>query len=185
MLVNIFLLISLQFKDESKHQIYLQNSWILHKIYRNKSLFGKPINTRSPPRFFVSWLTTLTFLTRLVKRLIKLAIPASREVYVSSHDCLKVRLLRSVRLRDKNIHCKDKNHFSFSGNDTCCDCGAPDPKWASINLGITLCIACSGVHRSLGVHVTKVRSLTLDAFEPEVIVKISHSLYNIWQQPYY
>jgi Arf-GAP with coiled-coil, ANK repeat and PH domain-containing protein len=44
-----------------------------------------------------------------------------------------------------------------------------DPKWASINLGITLCIACSGVHRSLGVHYSKVRSLTLDCWEPEIL----------------
>lgn len=51
----------------------------------------------------------------------------------------------------------------------CCDCGNPSPQWASINLGITLCIACSGVHRSLGVHHSKVRSLTLDAWEPEII----------------
>ncbi|KAG8262078.1 Arf-GAP with coiled-coil, ANK repeat and PH domain-containing protein 2 [Homalodisca vitripennis] len=56
-----------------------------------------------------------------------------------------------------------------AGNDKCCDCGDPDPKWASINLGITLCIACSGVHRSLGVHYSKVRSLTLDAWEPEIL----------------
>ncbi|NXU04215.1 ACAP2 protein, partial [Buphagus erythrorhynchus] len=45
----------------------------------------------------------------------------------------------------------------------------PDPRWASINLGITLCIECSGIHRSLGVHFSKVRSLTLDSWEPELL----------------
>uniref|UniRef100_A0AAQ4R5M0 Arf-GAP with coiled-coil, ANK repeat and PH domain-containing protein n=1 Tax=Gasterosteus aculeatus aculeatus TaxID=481459 RepID=A0AAQ4R5M0_GASAC len=55
------------------------------------------------------------------------------------------------------------------GNTCCCDCGQPDPRWASINLGITLCIQCSGIHRSLGVHFSKVRSLTLDTWEPELL----------------
>uniref|UniRef100_A0A672ISF3 Arf-GAP with coiled-coil, ANK repeat and PH domain-containing protein n=1 Tax=Salarias fasciatus TaxID=181472 RepID=A0A672ISF3_SALFA len=55
------------------------------------------------------------------------------------------------------------------GNACCCDCGQPDPRWASINLGITLCIQCSGIHRSLGVHFSKVRSLTLDTWEPELL----------------
>jgi len=36
---------------------------------------------------------------------------------------------------------------SIMGNDRCCDCGAVEPSWASINLGITLCIECSGIHR--------------------------------------
>ncbi|XP_073482443.1 arf-GAP with coiled-coil, ANK repeat and PH domain-containing protein 2 isoform X1 [Aquarana catesbeiana] len=55
------------------------------------------------------------------------------------------------------------------GNTKCCDCGLLEPRWASINLGITLCIECSGIHRSLGVHFSKVRSLTLDTWEPELL----------------
>uniref|UniRef100_A0A8C8D0J4 Arf-GAP with coiled-coil, ANK repeat and PH domain-containing protein n=1 Tax=Oncorhynchus tshawytscha TaxID=74940 RepID=A0A8C8D0J4_ONCTS len=55
------------------------------------------------------------------------------------------------------------------GNEYCCDCGQADPRWASINLGILLCIECSGIHRSLGVHCSKVRSLTLDSWEPELL----------------
>lgn len=59
--------------------------------------------------------------------------------------------------------------LAVSGNSSCCDCGQPEPRWASINLGITLCIQCSGIHRSLGVHFSKVRSLTLDTWEPELL----------------
>ncbi|MGH0173016.1 UNVERIFIED_CONTAM: hypothetical protein FKN15_066933 [Acipenser sinensis] len=58
---------------------------------------------------------------------------------------------------------------SIPGNEVCCDCGQADPRWASINLGILLCIECSGIHRSLGVHCSKVRSLTLDSWEPELL----------------
>lgn len=51
---------------------------------------------------------------------------------------------------------------SVEGNQLCCDCAAQEPTWASINLGVVLCAECSGVHRSMGSHVSKVRSLTLD-----------------------
>lgn len=53
------------------------------------------------------------------------------------------------------------------GNEVCADCGAESPKWASLNLGVLLCIECCGIHRSFGVQVSKVRSLTMDAVEPE------------------
>ncbi|CAG5128146.1 unnamed protein product, partial [Candidula unifasciata] len=69
----------------------------------------------------------------------------------------------------------------ISGNSRCCDCGASEPRWASINLGITLCIECSGIHRSFGVHLSKVRSITLDTWEPEhlkVMLELGNDVVN-------
>jgi hypothetical protein len=49
-----------------------------------------------------------------------------------------------------------------SPNDTCNDCGASGTRWVSVNHGVFVCIRCSGVHRSIGSHVTKVKSTNLD-----------------------
>ena len=58
---------------------------------------------------------------------------------------------------------------SIAGNNVCAECGAQDPEWASIKLGIVICLECSGIHRSLGTHISKVRSLTLDKWLPEYV----------------
>jgi hypothetical protein len=56
----------------------------------------------------------------------------------------------------------------------CADCGAAAPEWVSINLGVVICLECAGCHRSLGVHVSKVRSLVLDSMDEPLVNLISH-----------
>ncbi|GMI04184.1 hypothetical protein TrRE_jg10341 [Triparma retinervis] len=49
-----------------------------------------------------------------------------------------------------------------TGNKVCVDCDNRNPDWASINLGVLMCLECSGSHRHIGVHISQVRSLKLD-----------------------
>uniref|UniRef100_A0A3Q0KNL1 Putative smap1 n=1 Tax=Schistosoma mansoni TaxID=6183 RepID=A0A3Q0KNL1_SCHMA len=51
-------------------------------------------------------------------------------------------------------------------NKYCADCDAKGPRWASWNIGIFLCIRCAGIHRNLGVHISKVKSVNLDTWTP-------------------
>ncbi|KAL9876138.1 centaurin gamma 1A [Glossina fuscipes fuscipes] len=71
------------------------------------------------------------------------------------------------------------------GNGFCVDCDAPNPEWASLNLGVLMCIECSGIHRNLGSHISKVRSLGLDDWPPghlSVMLAIGNSLANsVWE----
>ncbi|XP_069119619.1 centaurin-gamma-1A-like isoform X7 [Argopecten irradians] len=71
------------------------------------------------------------------------------------------------------------------GNSACADCGAPSPDWASLNLGTLICIECSGIHRNLGTHLSRVRSLDLDEWPPDltkVMISIGNSTANsVWE----
>ncbi|KAI2636014.1 ArfGap-domain-containing protein [Xylaria nigripes] len=78
------------------------------------------------------------------------ARPVATRPVSSNYDDSPDKLLQSIRDSDQ-------------GNCWCADCGSGSKvEWVSINMGIILCIECSGIHRSLGTHISKVRSLTLD-----------------------
>ena len=60
-----------------------------------------------------------------------------------------------------------KSLMALPENSMCADCQKKVSRWASSTLGVFICIDCSGIHRSLGTHISFVRSCTLDSWTPE------------------
>ncbi|KAK3390996.1 hypothetical protein B0H63DRAFT_467007 [Podospora didyma] len=68
-----------------------------------------------------------------------------------------------------------------SKNSICCDCNAPSPQWASPKFGIFICLSCAGVHRGLGVHISFVRSISMDAFKAAELERMRLGGNENWQ----
>lgn len=124
----------------------------------------------------ISYSTSLKHDSNGVNRRITVgARPSYIRTNSNSYDENPSKLLEQVRHADQ-------------GNTWCADCSSSSKvEWVSINLGIILCIECSGIHRSLGTHISKVRSLTLDTLSftndiVELLLCIGNRVSNmIWE----
>ena len=81
----------------------------------------------------------------------------------------KVQTILTSMLRDED-------------NKYCVDCDSKGPRWASWNLGVFLCIRCAGIHRNLGVHISKVKSVNLDSWTPQ---QVAVRLWGFWMVKLY
>ncbi|KAG4201483.1 hypothetical protein ERO13_A05G281300v2 [Gossypium hirsutum] len=78
-------------------------------------------------------------------------------------------LLRKETWRSFGPQARLERMLEDTGNRVCADCGSPDPKWVSLSIGVFICIKCSGVHRSLGSHISKVLSVKLDEWTEDQV----------------
>ena len=118
-----------------KHKYVLSVTTSLHRTYLLKAMNCKEYD---------KWWVCLSSQTkRLIFNQRKLSLSAA----TMTDEMEKVL----IKLQDNNPYCAD--------------CGADNPQWVSINIGVIICVDCCSIHRSLGTHITKIRSLMLDNLE--------------------
>jgi Arf-GAP/GTPase/ANK repeat/PH domain-containing protein 1/3 len=108
---------------------------------------------------------------------------------------IEQQILNSLQLNESSKGKKQNNPMEAAtiqsirsrvpGNGFCVDCDATNPDWASLNLGVLMCIECSGIHRNLGSHISRVRSLDLDEWPSghlSVMLAIGNTVANsVWE----
>ncbi|KAH6652763.1 hypothetical protein BKA67DRAFT_301004 [Truncatella angustata] len=77
--------------------------------------------------------------------------------------------LMSKRQQARNEKALQDLVHDVPGNNSCADCSARNPAWASWSLGIFLCMRCGAIHRKLGTHISKVKSLSMDGWTNEQV----------------
>lgn len=80
----------------------------------------------------------------------------------------------SKRQQARNERALQELIRTVAGNDRCADCSSKNPGWASWNLGIFLCLRCATIHRKMGTHISKVKSLSMDSWTTDQVETMRH-----------
>uniref|UniRef100_A0A8C7KG35 ArfGAP with GTPase domain, ankyrin repeat and PH domain 3 n=1 Tax=Oncorhynchus kisutch TaxID=8019 RepID=A0A8C7KG35_ONCKI len=105
------------------------------------------------------------------------------QIFASLQSCESMK--NKSRLGSQSDAASIQSIRNVRGNSFCVDCDTANPDWASLNLGALICIECSGIHRNLGTHLSRVRSLDLDDWPVElsmVLMAIGNTMANsVWE----
>ena len=124
----------------------------------------------------------------------ELITPNTKGIFsLSSTEEMKrwIAMIDTVRNNIENYKVEEDNYvnpmdvaqmiWNIPGNNRCAECGKSQPEWISLNLGVVVCLECSGGHRSLGVKVSRVRSMLMDKLDGnsmDIVKKLGNTFMN-------
>nr|XP_039325687.1 arf-GAP with GTPase, ANK repeat and PH domain-containing protein 1 isoform X7 [Saimiri boliviensis boliviensis] len=166
-----------------------RKAWKLNRVGSLRNIYSSSTNTEEQEENFEFIIVSLTGQTWHFEA----TTYEERDAWVQAIESQILASLQSCessknksRLTSQSEAMALQSIRNMCGNSHCVDCETQNPNWASLNLGALMCIECSGIHRNLGTHLSRVRSLDLDDW-PVELIKVMSSIGNelansVWEE---
>nr|XP_019596434.1 PREDICTED: arf-GAP with GTPase, ANK repeat and PH domain-containing protein 1-like [Rhinolophus sinicus] len=166
-----------------------RKAWKLNRVGSLRNIYSSSTNTEEQEENFEFIIVSLTGQTWHFEA----TTYEERDAWVQAIESQILASLQSCessknksRLTSQSEAMALQSIRNIRGNSHCVDCETQNPNWASLNLGALMCIECSGIHRNLGTHLSRVRSLDLDDW-PVELIKVMSSIGNelansVWEE---
>uniref|UniRef100_A0A8I5NHT7 ArfGAP with GTPase domain, ankyrin repeat and PH domain 1 n=1 Tax=Papio anubis TaxID=9555 RepID=A0A8I5NHT7_PAPAN len=166
-----------------------RKAWKLNRVGSLRNIYSSSTNTEEQEENFEFIIVSLTGQTWHFEA----TTYEERDAWVQAIESQILASLQSCessknksRLTSQSEAMALQSIRNMRGNSHCVDCDTQNPNWASLNLGALMCIECSGIHRNLGTHLSRVRSLDLDDW-PIELIKVMSSIGNelansVWEE---
>ncbi|XP_039325687.2 arf-GAP with GTPase, ANK repeat and PH domain-containing protein 1 isoform X6 [Saimiri boliviensis] len=166
-----------------------RKAWKLNRVGSLRNIYSSSTNTEEQEENFEFIIVSLTGQTWHFEA----TTYEERDAWVQAIESQILASLQSCessknksRLTSQSEAMALQSIRNMRGNSHCVDCETQNPNWASLNLGALMCIECSGIHRNLGTHLSRVRSLDLDDW-PVELIKVMSSIGNelansVWEE---